>query len=464
VNLLYRDLTLGGVWTQVPMVRIGQGRTAAENLFEVEGIALPGSEIELVFNDTNARYDNAPAPPQNTAQNAAPAIPYPYQGLTAPYNYRTKLDVFVVQDGQIYNYMPPATVSAPTLVDRFVNSTVAGIPGRNIHIYLPRGYTQNTSKRYPVAYFHDGQNVFFPNGAFGCWDADRIATYETSMGRMRETIIVAVDNADNYGSTRQVEYIPPTDQISARPVGIADKYLQFLRDNVLPTLDYNYRTLNQPGQSARPAENVVVGSSLGGLVSAYIGTTGSSTFGKIGVVSPAFWAAPNFMSGAFVTAPKLPLRIYMDMGTNESSGLQSSSNIYWSAALSAYNQWLGDGYAVNSEMLFYPDCGGIHNESNWSRRLPAFYSFILNPWDEPNSIALAKFPPQPQILNPNPTAGTARIRFLAPLGVRFTLSRSSNLSSWPDQSTLQAANGLWEDWTLDITCPVNGNSFWRLLY
>lgn len=429
-NLLFRDLTTGGAWTQVPMVRIGQGRNASENLFEVGSVALPGSEIEFVFNDGNNQYDNAPAPPQNTAQNSAPAIPVPYQSLTPPYNYRTSMDVFIVQDGQVFNYMPPATVSAPTVTDRFVNSTVSGVPGRTVHIYLPRGYTQNTTKRYPVAYFHDGQNVFFPNGAFGCWDADRIATYETSQGRMREAILVAVDNGNGYGSDRMVEYIPPGDQLSGNPAGIADKYLQFLRDNVLPTLDYNYRTLNQPGQAARPGEDIAVGSSLGGLVSAYIGTTGSGVFGKIGVFSPAFWAAPNFVSGALASAPKLPLRIYMDIGTSENSASQTDSGVYWSGALRVYNNWLADGYAVNSELLFYPDCGGIHNESAWSRRLPVFYRFMLSPWDEPNTIALTKYLPQLQIFNPNPAAGTVRLRFLAPLGVPFALWRSPDLSSW----------------------------------
>ena len=50
-----------------------------------------------------------------------------------------------------------------------------------------------------------------------------------------------------------IEYIPPGDQLSGQPPGTADKYVQFLRDNVLPTLDFNYRTLNQPGQAAQPA-------------------------------------------------------------------------------------------------------------------------------------------------------------------------------------------------------------------
>ncbi len=240
-NLYFHDITQNGNWTIVSMTRVEQGRTSGESIFEVSPVAAPGDEMEFIFFDGSGHYDNAPAPPSNTPQNNAPAVPVPYQSLSAPYNYRTALDVFAVQDGQVFNYFPPATISAPSITTRFINSTVNGVPGRNIHIFLPRGYNENTGRRYPVVYFHDGQNVFFPGGTFGTWDADRIAVYEMSQGRMREAILVAIDNGNDYGSDRMVEYVPPTDQLSGQPQGSADKYVQFLHDNVLPTLDYNYR-------------------------------------------------------------------------------------------------------------------------------------------------------------------------------------------------------------------------------
>jgi predicted alpha/beta superfamily hydrolase len=464
-NLLYRDNTIGGSYLQVPMQKVGPGRIAGESVFELGAIALPGNEIEFVFNDGAGNYDNAPAPPYNPPQGAAPAIPVPYQSLVAPYNYRTSLDVFTVQDGQVYNYQPPATVSASSIATRFVNSSVRGIPGRNIKIYLPRGYVENTSRRYPIVYFHDGQNVFFPGGTFGTWDADRIANYEIGQGRMREAILVAVDNGNGYGSDRLVEYIPPGDQLAGQPPGIADKYVQFLRDNVLPTLDYNYRTLNQPGQAIQPAANLTAGSSLGGLLTAYMGMTNSGVFGKIGVFSPAFWAGPNFRSNTLNTAPKLPLTIYMDIGTSESSSSQSNSDIYWLDALGVYNKWLDAGYTVNSDMLLYPKCGAVHNEAAWSGRLPAFYQFALSLWGEPNPLALAKFPPRLEILSVSPAAGTARLRYLAPLGVPFTLGRSPDLATWPEQSALPAATSIWEERIVDETFDTSvSKRFWRSSY
>jgi predicted alpha/beta superfamily hydrolase len=451
-NFQYHDITQNGTWTVIPMQRVGQGRTAGENIFEVGGVTASADEIEFVFNDGNNHYDNAPAPPQNTPQQNAPAVPVPYQSLSAPYNYRTSLDVFTVQDGQVFNYQPLATVSAPSITMRFVDSTVTGIPGRNIHIYVPRGYTQNTSKRYPVVYFHDGQNVFFPGSQFGTWDADRIANYEISQGRMRETILVAIDNGD-----RNTEYIPPGDQISGSNPGMADKYVQFLRDNVLPTLDYNYRTLNQPGQPTQPAGNITAGSSLGGLLTAYMGMTNSGVFGKIGAFSPSFWAGTNFKANTLAPAPKLPLSIYMDVGSSE------DGDPFWLDAIGVYGTWLGQGYSVNSELLLYPQCGAVHNEHYWSGRLPTFFQFVLNLWSEPNLLALEKFPPKLDLLGVDPINGTAHLHYLAPLGIPFVLSRSGNLTSWPDQLPLAPATAIWEDRFIDdqFATPVN-QRFWRL--
>ena len=34
-----------------------------------------------------------------------------------------------------------------------------------IRVYFPPGYDENTLKRYPVIYMHDGNNLFFPEEA-----------------------------------------------------------------------------------------------------------------------------------------------------------------------------------------------------------------------------------------------------------------------------------------------------------
>ena len=56
----------------------------------------------------------------------------------------------------------------------FIQSGDESIPSREVRVWLPPGYDEGDA-RYPVVYFHDGQNVFRPGGLFGCWFAEDAA-------------------------------------------------------------------------------------------------------------------------------------------------------------------------------------------------------------------------------------------------------------------------------------------------
>ena len=449
-RIFYSDLSNGGQWIEKPMHRVGPGRNPNENLFRADGIAVSGAEIAFVFTD-GTNWLNAPAPPSNTAQGAAPAVPVPYQGIGSPYNFRTRLDVFFVQDQQVFNYKPPANVSAPKIEWREVGSTVPGIPGRWIGICLPRGYDQNAWKKYPVLYLHDGQNVFFPGGDFGTWDADRIAGYETSQGRMRECIVVAVNND---GGNRLKEYLPDGDTLvysGTTYQGVASKYLQFLTDNVMPTLDYNFRTLGDASNT------IVAGSSMGGLVSDYITHKRSDRFGAAGIFSPAYWAATNYMGGRAVGL--LPVRRYLYMGTQEASAGNASSDTYWQGALNAWNSFMNAGHAANRDLLF-EGAPAQHNEPAWSARLPAFFAFALDPWREANPLALEHFPPTLRIEQGTNGAGFA-LRRAELFGFRQDLLASTNLAVW-QTNALPSGSDAWSETTNGVTPASPDKEFWRL--
>lgn len=177
VSVLYSNTVTG--WTSKPMIPVGPGRGGGEQVWRADGIGTAGeTNIQFalfsVIAGTNS-YDNAGRP-----------------GV----DYQTGLDALVVQDGQIYNYWPPATVSAPR-IETFPITPNNGLQARTIRVYLPRGYDQNTTKRYPVLYMHDGANLFLGMGAFGSWNADTNASNLIRFGKMRETIIVGVDQTSD---------------------------------------------------------------------------------------------------------------------------------------------------------------------------------------------------------------------------------------------------------------------------
>ncbi|NJN45132.1 MAG: hypothetical protein HC806_10730 [Anaerolineae bacterium] len=72
--------------------------------------------------------------------------------------YATKSRIFLLQDGQIYDYLPAPKVSLPRVVK--IPNFAGTLPTRSLYVYLPRGYDEHTSRHYPVIYMHDGQNAF----------------------------------------------------------------------------------------------------------------------------------------------------------------------------------------------------------------------------------------------------------------------------------------------------------------
>lgn len=260
----------------------------------------------------------------------------------------------------------------------FIESGDKAIPSREVRVWLPPGY-EDTDMRYPVIYFHDGQNVFRPGGPFGCWFAEDAAADEIKAGRMRRAIMVAVpNNGADAGNARITEYQPPSDENPREPSrgqGICHRYAEFLLRKVKPAIDARYRTLPDRENTA------VAGASMGGLVSLWLGLH-TDAFGAVGVFSPAFWTSPNFTKAVMEGTKKNGLRIYMDMGTREKGNLTGD---YWEDALAVRGALLGQGYVEGGDFLWNPGEGDEHNEKAWAKRLPAALRFFLPGKDRPRT-------------------------------------------------------------------------------
>ncbi len=414
----------GTNWYDAAMTRDGAGRNGSEYRYKISGIGEAGEELEFIphgwWTNGTEYWDHAP---------------YGGYGIS---NYYTTLDVFFLQDGNIYNYWPPASVSGSQIESRYIVSDwQTNIPSRDVRIYLPRGYNENTNRYYPVLYMHDGQNVFYPGGDWGCWNADSIADKEISQGRMREAIIVAVDCTDR----RNYEYSPPCDNYEGTGQGTGDKYASFLVHNVRPTIDTHYRTLNDR------ANTLTAGSSMGGLISTYLGL-GTNVFGKIGAFSPAFLVAPNFVDWIESNNTK-GTRIYMDDGT---VGLETD---LWQTVWQTYDLFLADRYAVNDDLLMVVGFGQEHNEAAWASRLPTAYHFLLNLNDEENLLARNTYPPVISNAVLSVMGETVRVTTTTLKAQQVHLERTTNLlsGSWIGMSSLTETNP-WAIRTLTDTNPA----------
>lgn len=248
---------------------------------------------------------------------------------------------------------------------KYLDSPMQGFSGRMIRVWLPPGY-ETGQGRYPVVYCHDGQNMFDPGGPFGSWSADQVAAKEMKAGRVRPAILVGIDNTLD----RVREYLPPSDVVpQGRPaegeVGRADLYARYVLEVVRPWVDQNFRTLGDRGNT------LVLGSSMGGVVSHYLLQKHGESFSAAGVFSPAYWACPKFLEES-LKKPQPAGKIYLDMGTREGRS-------YWPDVLRIYQHWVSGGAVIFRDVWFQPGIRAEHNERAWRERLPEALAFLLSP-------------------------------------------------------------------------------------
>jgi hypothetical protein len=359
VSLLYSNTTTGS-FTLQPMIAVGPGRSVSEQLWRVDGINHAG-ETNLVFvlTDGQGHYDNL---------NGVAGV-----------NYETPLDAFLLQDGQIYNYWPASSVSTNQVVTFSITPT-NGLAARTVRVYLPRGYAQNITKSYPVLYMHDGQNLFLGmEGLSGfSWGADTNANNLIQLGKMRETIIVGVDNS----SDRFCEYAPPTCSYSECSSPVGNEYVSFLADQLKPIIDSQYRTLPDADDTG------ALGSSLGGLISAYMGWQRSDIYHRIGCMSSSF-----DICSPITTGTNFPIRVYLDSGNYDSEGTVGSSDdlLY---TMGERDNLINDGHVLNNDLDHTIGYGQWHSEQWWAVRLPRVYKFLFPTSDEPNTILDTATPPR----------------------------------------------------------------------
>jgi hypothetical protein len=144
---------------------------------------------------------------------------------------------------------------------------------RRVWLYLPPDYATSGTRRYPVLYMHDGQNVFDAATSFvGEWGVDETLDSLHAAGEL-SLIVVAVDHG---GDERFDEYNPWTHPEHGG--GRGDEYVDFLVETLKPYIDAHYRT--RPDR----LNTGVAGSSMGGLISFYAMMKYPDVFGRAGVL------------------------------------------------------------------------------------------------------------------------------------------------------------------------------------
>ena len=150
-------------------------------------------------------------------------------------------------------------------------------------------------------------------------------------------------------------------------------YGRFLVETLKPLIDAKYRTL------VGPADTAVMGSSLGGVVSFYLGWQWPEVFGKVACLSSTFGYRDDLIERV-ATESKRNLRIYLDSGWPRDN---------YETTRSMRDRLIWKGYRPGSELLYLAFPEAKHNENAWAARSPIPFQFLfgkLPVFGEPTSI------------------------------------------------------------------------------
>lgn len=297
--------------------------------------------------------------------------------LSAPLQFKPLLDDrlwaigpnYVVRPGQVLEIYPHFQTERGTWSRRWPDfaSKILGNT-RGVWVYLPPSYAENPYGRFPVLYMHDGQNLFDPRAAFGgvTWQVaealDRGAAALDPAQALPQVIVIGPENA---GARRIYEYTPTEGGLGG---GGGDLYLRFLAEELKPHVDRELRTQPDGAQTA------LLGSSLGGLISAYAGLTHPAIFGRIGAMSPSTWWDERYILSAVARRagqPPRPALVYVDSGDSGPSrdDVDNTRQLAQTYRMA--------GYRDGVDFLHVVQPGALHSEAYWASRLPAALRFLL---------------------------------------------------------------------------------------
>ena len=285
-------------------------------------------------------------------------------------------------------------VSAGTIVDLGEMQSKYTDP-RKVVVWLPPGYSPQGPK-YAVLYMHDGQNLFDKATAgYGKeWQIDETLARLIREKKVRPTIVVGMWSTPKrlreYVPSKAFAHLPRTYMERVRGLyggdPLSDGYLKFIVREVRPLIDRRFNVHTDA------ANTLIMGSSMGGLISLYAISEYPQVFGGAGMVSthwPLFLPAKGAksvtqqeylaVSSAFerYLVPSLPdpatHRLYFDHGSETLDALYARYQRRIDRIVARR------GYRPDRSWISRNFPGQAHDEISWASRVEIPLRFLLPP-------------------------------------------------------------------------------------
>ena len=253
-----------------------------------------------------------------------------------------------------------------------------------IDVWTPDRYT--TSKKYPVVYMHDGQNLFDANSTWNhqAWEIDSVMGMLIAENKIRSAIVVGIHSVDttrigDLMPERVVEMLPSGEvrdfiDMMCRSQYRADEYLAFIVNTLKPIVDTHFSTFTDRKSTS------IMGSSMGGLISIYGVTEYPDAF-SAAVCMSTHWTGAIGNNADFPTAMKYYLMDNFPRNGDYLLYFDNGDCSYDSQYIPAYEsmnslfEFLG--YHEDEKLKTGIFQGHSHSEKSWSERVAIPLEFIL---------------------------------------------------------------------------------------
>jgi predicted alpha/beta superfamily hydrolase len=288
--------------------------------------------------------------------------------FNATFSPRKSMFDYVIEGWLGQEAWPKTDSTAPIGVSIFSNDMRIPQLNRNrrIWVYLPADYGKVATKRYPVIYMQDGQNVFDKATSFaGEWGVDETLNRLSTAGDAG-AIVIGIDNG---GRSRNDEYhtINPD---TGRP-GQADAYLDFIIKTLKPLIDSVFTT--KPDR----LNTALMGASSGASLALYGALKFPDVIGKAAMFSTPLWLAPRFDAMVpTVNAYRAGTKFWFTCGETEKVG-QGPAGMFARDQPALIDALATAGFSRTTQLKASIDPAGQHNEAFWGRTFEDAYRWLF---------------------------------------------------------------------------------------
>lgn len=231
------------------------------------------------------------------------------------------------------------SIPAPDGIERIVLEN-----GMTIDVYTPEGYSSQNS--YPLLILNDGEHMFGVTG----WNVQKLVQDMIDENTIVPIIVAAIHS----NGKRNNWYVPYEDAWISQNWGAyspqAEFYANAVINGVIPEISKAY--------SVEQSEIGIMGASLGGLISTWMGIHYPETIKYSAGLSGSLWVGDYEIFEEVNQGYGSENKFWFDIGTSE-----------WNYYVPLYRALVDSGLIAGEQSFYYEVPDGRHTDRDWLNRI-----------------------------------------------------------------------------------------------